>query len=246
MTSSAGRSTGVSHAGQRSGMWNSRSAPVRLSGSGRTTWGITSPARMTSTWSPIRMSFCAMRSSLCRVAALTLTPEISTGASTAHGLSAPVRPTLMRMSSTRVTATSGANFRAIAQRGSRPPTTPSSPWRSRRSTLMTTPSAWKGRRGRSSSKLSIAFCTSASVSNRWRWDSTWKPQPARRSSSSMCVGADSRPVTGSTANANIRSRRRRVRLGSSCRRPPAAALRGLAKSGSPSCSRCWFTLVKPA
>ena len=82
---------------------------------------------MTSTQSPIRMSFCAISSSLCSVALLTVTPAISTGSSAAQGLSAPVRPTLIRMSFTRVTATSGANFRAMAQRGSRPPTTPSSP-----------------------------------------------------------------------------------------------------------------------
>ena len=39
-----------------------------------TTCGITSPARMTSTQSPTRMSFCAIRSSLCSVALLTVTP----------------------------------------------------------------------------------------------------------------------------------------------------------------------------
>ena len=164
MASSAGRSTGVPQAGHRSGMRNSRSAPVRLSGRGRTTWGITSPARITSTWSPMRMSFWAIRSSLCRVAALTVTPEISTGASTAQGFSAPVRPTLIRMSSTRVTATSGANFRAMAQRGSRPPDHPQLAVEIEAVDLDHHAVGLEGQTaGSSSSKPAIASCTSARV-----------------------------------------------------------------------------------
>ncbi len=83
-------------------------------------WGITSPARLTCTMSPTRRSFSATRSKLCSVASLTVVPPISTGSRIAYGLSAPVRPTLTPIPKRRVTAMSGANFRAIAQRGSRP------------------------------------------------------------------------------------------------------------------------------
>ena len=155
MTSSGGRSTGVPQAGQRSGI---RHGAERVSGStpsssGRTTCGITSPARITSTRSPSRMSFCAISSSLCSVAALTVTPVICTGSSDGPGIErAGAAHVDLDARCSRVTATSGANFRAIAQRGSRPPTTPSSPWSRSRSTLTTTPSAWNGRWGSRCSK----------------------------------------------------------------------------------------------
>ena len=87
---------------------------------------MTSPARVTSTQSPSRMSLAAISSALCSVAFETVTPPISTGSSTAYGLSAPVRPTLMRISSSFVICTSGANLRATDQRGSRLPMVPSS------------------------------------------------------------------------------------------------------------------------
>src|SRR5437867_5329485 len=73
-----------------------------------------------------RMSFAAISSALCSVALDTVTPPISTGSSTAYGFRAPVRPTLMRISSSLVICTSGANLRAIDQRGSRLPIVPSS------------------------------------------------------------------------------------------------------------------------
>ena len=50
---------------------------------GRTIWGITSPARMTSTRSPSRMSLVAISSSLCSVALVTVTPLTCTGSSSA-------------------------------------------------------------------------------------------------------------------------------------------------------------------
>ena len=55
-------------AGQRSGIWNGalRVAGSTPSSTGRRTCGMTSPARITSTRSPARMSFCAIRSSLWR------------------------------------------------------------------------------------------------------------------------------------------------------------------------------------
>ena len=53
---------------------------------GRTIWGITSPARITSTRSPIRMSLVAIRSSLCSVARDTVTPVICTGCENRVGI----------------------------------------------------------------------------------------------------------------------------------------------------------------
>src|SRR5438132_1135517 len=43
------------------------------------------------------MSFASIRSKLWSVAVVTVTPPISTGSSTAYGLSAPVRPTLIQI-----------------------------------------------------------------------------------------------------------------------------------------------------
>jgi hypothetical protein len=101
---------------------------------------MTSPARLTMTFSPARMSLRRMSSSLCSVASFTITPPTSTGSSTAYGFSAPVRPTFRRMSISVVTARSGAYLYAVAQRGSRPPTIPSSPCRESGFTLTTAPS----------------------------------------------------------------------------------------------------------
>src|SRR5439155_383642 len=125
--------------GQRSGRLNLCSFPVRRSRTGPSTCGITSPARVTSTQSPSRMSFASIRSKLWSVAVVTVTPPISTGSSTAYGLSAPVRPTLIRISLSFVTWTSGANLRATAQRGSRLPTVPSSACSFSGLTFTTTP-----------------------------------------------------------------------------------------------------------
>jgi hypothetical protein len=68
----------------------------------------------------MRMSFRAISSSLCSVAFCTSTPPTFTGSSRATGVSAPVRPTWMRMSCNTVIACSAGNFHAIAQRGARP------------------------------------------------------------------------------------------------------------------------------
>ena len=66
------------------------------------------------------MSLRLMSSSLCSVASETVTPPTTTGSSTAYGLSAPVRPTLMPIPISLVRAVVGGNLNAIAQRGSRP------------------------------------------------------------------------------------------------------------------------------
>ena len=83
IASSEGYSTFDLHTGQRSGgaYGFPRRTPFLITGP--STWGITSPARVTSTQSPARMSFVWIRSKLCSVAVVTVTPPISTGSSTA-------------------------------------------------------------------------------------------------------------------------------------------------------------------
>ena len=109
-TSPGGWTTGVSQAGQRSGITNGRSSPVRSWVSGPTTWGMTSPARCTMTLSPIIRPLRARSSWLWRVARRTVAPPTDTGSSSANGTSAPVRPTLTMMLLSVVTAVVGANL----------------------------------------------------------------------------------------------------------------------------------------
>ena len=71
---------------------------------------MTSPARSTSTWSPMRMSLRSTSSMLCSEAFETVTPPMFTGSSEAMGVITPVRPTLGQMSSTRVNACRGLNL----------------------------------------------------------------------------------------------------------------------------------------
>src|SRR5680860_630262 len=70
------RSKGVPQLGHSLGMRNgSPRAPSSPScTTSTTTCGMTSPARSTRTWSPSRMSFRSMSSTLCRLARLTVTP----------------------------------------------------------------------------------------------------------------------------------------------------------------------------
>ena len=70
------------------------------------TWGITSPARRTSTVSPMRASSRAISSMLCKEALETVTPPTKTGWSLATGVTAPVRPTWNSTSSSTVLASS--------------------------------------------------------------------------------------------------------------------------------------------
>jgi len=76
---------------------------------------------------------------LCSVAVETVTPPTWTGSSIAKGTRWPVRPTFQTTSRSFVVAVVGANFQAIAHRGSRP-TTPSSRHIARSSIWTTTPS----------------------------------------------------------------------------------------------------------
>jgi hypothetical protein len=140
-TPPSGLTVGVSHAGQRSGGSGTGARRRRLCafGVGETTRGITSPARVTITSSPSRTSLRRRSSSLCSVASLTVTPETCTGSRAANGTMCPVRPTFHSTRRSSVVAVIGANFQAIAPRGSRP-TTPSCRWTARSLTFTTAPS----------------------------------------------------------------------------------------------------------
>ena len=127
------------HSGQWVGITNARSAPVRSSTTGPITSGITSPALRRNTMSPISTPLRATSLALCSVAISTVEPATFAGSITAYGVTRPVRPTLTRMSSSRVRTTSGGYLKAIAHRGARD-VAPSCPCSSRSSTLTTTPS----------------------------------------------------------------------------------------------------------
>ena len=116
IASPSGFTISVAHSGQCVGILNGF-VPRRCAPAGPTIWGITSPARCTITSSPARMSLRLMSSSLCSVAREIVTPPTSTGCQHAHGLSAPVRPTRIRICSRRVVAVRGAHLNARAQRG---------------------------------------------------------------------------------------------------------------------------------
>ena len=66
------------------------------------TSGMISPALLMTTVSPILISFALIKSSLCSVALLTVLPDSLTGVSTAVGVSTPVRPTWITISSSLV------------------------------------------------------------------------------------------------------------------------------------------------
>ncbi len=118
-----------------------------------TTWGITSPARCTTTVSPTRTSLRSISSWLCSEAFETVTPPTRTGRSFATGVSAPVRPTLASIASTTVVSCWGGNLKAIAQRGERASAPSSACWSSW-STLITVPSISTRCRSRASSIFS--------------------------------------------------------------------------------------------
>ena len=91
--SPSGRTTGPPHTGQASGIRKGAGlfslSRVRLA----VISGITSPALLTETMSPVLTSLRFTSSRLCRVALVTVTPPTSTGASSATGVSFPVLPT---------------------------------------------------------------------------------------------------------------------------------------------------------
>ena len=69
------------------------------------------------TESPMRMSFILMKSTLWRLARLTVVPATRTGVITAVGVTTPVRPTVHSIVSITVSASSGGNLYAAAHRG---------------------------------------------------------------------------------------------------------------------------------
>jgi hypothetical protein len=95
---------------------------------------MTSPARRTTTVSPIMNPLRSTSSMLCSVALLTVTPPTNTGFSLAAGVNAPVRPTLKTTPSSAVISSSAGNLCASAHRGARE-TKPSFSWSARLSTL---------------------------------------------------------------------------------------------------------------
>ena len=92
-TAPSGLTVSVPQAGHFFGGFGLRALLFLRGSFGETTWGITSPARITTTSSPSRTSLRARSSSLWRVAVLTVTPPTWTGSSIANGTRWPVRPT---------------------------------------------------------------------------------------------------------------------------------------------------------
>ena len=103
-TSPSGRDALEPHTGHRSGKTKRGVSGGRRSSRTLTMWGITSPARSTTTVSPTRTSRRSISSALWSVARLMVAPAIRTGSRRAAGVSAPVRPTLMSMATIRVVA----------------------------------------------------------------------------------------------------------------------------------------------
>src|SRR5688500_18884850 len=110
--------SGSPQLGHSDGGTISRSAPVRLDSS-RTpaTNGITSPARRTSTVSPILMPRARITSWLASVARVTVVPPTNTGSSAATGATLPVLPTSHSTSASTVVFSSAAYLNASAPRG---------------------------------------------------------------------------------------------------------------------------------
>ena len=105
--------SGSPHEGHSEGGTMSRSSPVRLDAS-RTpaTNGMTSPARRTSTVSPILIPRARMTSWLAKVARVTVVPPTNTGSSHATGAILPVLPTSHTTSLNTVVFSSAANLKA--------------------------------------------------------------------------------------------------------------------------------------
>ena len=139
MTSPSGLTTSTPQSGHFFGIRNFFVPGWCTPRAGPTICGITSPARWTTTMSPSRICLRLMSSSLWSVARETVTPPTSTGSITAHGFSAPVRPTRMWIFSSFVSAVIGAHLKARAHRG-RECNAPRRRCWSSESTLITIPS----------------------------------------------------------------------------------------------------------
>ena len=137
------RTAGEPHDGQTWGKSYGSASGERLSSTTRTTSGMTSPARRTTTVSPGRRSLALISSSLCSVARETVTPARLTGSRMATGVSTPVRPTWTSMRDSTVSASWAGNLSATAKRGARS-VKPKASCKARLSTFTTTPSISKG------------------------------------------------------------------------------------------------------
>ena len=116
-TSNGFLSTGLPHTGQTVG--NSIARVTLSLGITFTICGITSPARRTTTISPMRTPRRVISSALCKVALVTVTPPTNNAFNAATGVIAPVRPTWKLTSSKVVMSSSGGYLYALAQRGAR-------------------------------------------------------------------------------------------------------------------------------
>ena len=225
--------TGPEHTGQRAGTMGTGASAGMEPGTTDTTLGITSPPFSTNTRQPMRTPRRSSSSALCRVARRTVEPATSTASSSATGVSLPARLTCQVMSSRVVVACRPGYLKAMAQRGTRSVKPRRSCWASS-STLSTTPSESKGSRSLGSRWASMKSTTS------WKLPEAWagmrlKPHSASWSMARLC------PCAPTTCQGRKDSRRPAVIRLSSCFMVPAAALRGLAKRGSPRWSRSRFS-----
>ena len=178
---------------------------------------------------------------MCRVARLTVVPASTIGSKWATGVSVPVRPTCTEIPRTTVVFSSAGYLNARAQRGDFE-VEPSSAWRPRSSTLITTPSVSKSRSARSLSQAATTSRTSSKVEHRRQWD--WVGKPSVRSRSSVSVWVEGRFALSATVYIQAAKPRLAVTRESRSRIVPDAALRALAKSGSPAASRSAFSFRK--
>ena len=179
---------------------------------------------------------------LCSVALLTVVPPTNTGCSRATGVSSPVRPTWNSMPMHRGVASCAGNLWATAQRGARD-TKPSSPGGARVDLVDDAVDLVGQRRA---ARADVAGSTRGSPP---------RPAPpapparsaipiARTPAAARCDGrARSRPRPGRRRTERCPAGALAVMRGSSWRRLPAAALRGLTKTFSPrACGLCIHAL----
>ena len=120
------------------------------------------------------------------MARLTVTPPTWTGFNAATGVSAPVRPTLTKMSSMVVASSSAGNLYAMAQRGVCETAPRRRRWSSE-STLMTLPSISYGNSWRIASIRRYLSFTPSSVSQSSLCGFVRRPSSRSSASFSQCV-----------------------------------------------------------
>ena len=174
-----------------------------------------------------------------------MTPPISTGSRIANGFSAPVRPTLMPMSSSFVVRVVAGNLNATAQRGSRP-TAPSAPLHRERVDLHDDAvDLVRQRRALLAHPPALGeHAVDRVVDARQRVDrEPALAQPVERRV--VRVELDALERADRVAPERQRALRRDF-AGSSCRSEPAAVLRGFMYTGSPCSARSSLSRAKAA